>query len=135
MMKNKILMVENDSDDRSLAEEMFRSEGLTAEIDFIFSNALKDHVQNINYKPKLVLLSLNAQASDLSELIALLQGSENCRSVPIIVLSDIVRPDFVQKVYALGAHSLIKKPDNYSDTVFQIRSFVNYWFATVELPT
>jgi CheY-like chemotaxis protein len=133
-MENKILMVENDSDDRSLTEEMFRSEGLTAEIDFIYSNTLKDHIKNIGYKPKLILLSLNAQANDLSELIAVLQGSENCRSAPIIVLSDIVRPDDVQKIYALGAHSLIKKPDNYSDTVFKIRSFVNYWFGTVELP-
>ncbi len=133
-MKNRILMIENDSDDRSLTEEMFRSEGLDADIDFIYSNTLKDHLKNIGYKPQLILLSLNAQANDLSELIALLHGSEHCRPAPIIVLSDIVRPHDVQKVYALGAHSLIRKPDNYADTVFKIRSFINYWFATVELP-
>ncbi len=133
-MDHIILMVENDSDDRMLTEEMFGSEGLTAKTEFIYSTELKDHIKNISYKPQLIILSLNAQANDLSELIRCVRSSEICRSTPLIVLSDVVRPADIEKSYALGANSLIKKPDNYADTVFKIKAFVNYWFGTVELP-
>ena|ERR1700733_7976059 len=133
-MNHTILMVENDSDDRLLTEEMFRSEGLTAKIDFIYSTVLNGYIKNLSYKPTLIILSLNAQANDLSELILCIRHSEICRSTPLIVLSDVVRPADIEKSYALGANSLIKKPDNYADTVFKIKAFVNYWFGTVELP-
>jgi len=33
-----------------------------------------------------------------------------------------------------GASSFIQKPASYSDTIFKVRSFINYWFRTVELP-
>jgi CheY-like chemotaxis protein len=46
-MNHTILMVENDSDNRLLTEEMFRAEGLTAEIDFIYSTALKGYIPRL----------------------------------------------------------------------------------------
>ncbi|HMH23756.1 MAG TPA: hypothetical protein VK563_18350 [Puia sp.] len=40
----------------------------------------------------------------------------------------------VEKSYSSGANSFIKKPDSYENTIFKIKTFINYWFATVELP-
>jgi len=52
----------------------------------------------------------------------------------VIVLSESALPDDVASSYSAGATSFILKPASYSDALFKMRSFINYWFRTVELP-
>ncbi|HZE86162.1 MAG TPA: hypothetical protein VE035_17705 [Puia sp.] len=133
-MKRSILMVENDADDRYLTEETFRSEAVEAEIEFIDSTVLPGYLQHITKIPHLIILSLSSQAYDLPGLISSIRNAEGCRPVPLIVLSDVARPGDVEKCYSLGANSFIKKPDSYTNTLFKINTFINYWFGTIELP-
>jgi len=133
-MKAKILMVENDPDDRFLVDEMFRSEDFQADVDFVYGRELAGYIEDTPQRPHLILLSVNAQPYDANSLIRLLRETEGYRSIPIVVLSESDLPSEVEKTYRTGANSYIKKPDNYADTIFKIKTFIHYWFRTVELP-
>lgn len=127
-------MIENDPDDRYLTEEVFRLNGFDVEIDFIYSTELHAYIGNPLNKPRLILLNLNARPHEGADCIQYIRNTEGHQLTPLIVLSDSVRPDEVQKCYSLGANSFIKKPDDYTGTLFKIKTFVNYWFGAVELP-
>lgn len=131
----RILMVENDQDDRLLTEKTFQMEKQAARIKYIFGVDLPAFLQKNEYKPQLILLSMVAQPYSGIEMIRQIRATEGYNSVPIVILSESMLPDEVHAAYAAGAHSFIKKPATYGDTLFKIRSFINYWFHTVEFPS
>lgn len=68
-------------------------------------------------------------------MIRQIRDTEGYETVPIVVLSESALPADVQESYAAGASSFIIKPASYGDALFKIKSFINYWFRTVELPS
>jgi len=133
-MPVKILMIENDIDDRAVTEENFMQAWPEASIDFLFGVELPGWLERADYRPQLILLTMNAQPYIAPELIRLIRASGGFGSIPIIVLSETNLPQEVQGCYVAGASAFIKKPANYGDTLFKIRTFINYWLHTVELP-
>ncbi|MBS1563165.1 MAG: response regulator [Bacteroidetes bacterium] len=133
-MKHKILMIENDSDDRYLTEEMFTAEGLDARIEFIFSADAYSFIKETSQKPHLILLDMNTQPHSFTDLLQHIRRTPGFELVPIVVLGTTSRQEEVQRSYSCGANSFIRKPDDYESTVFKIKSFINYWFQSVELP-
>jgi len=133
-MAGRILMVEHDQDDRWLTEETFQSEGFEGGIEFLYPAELSAYLENPDNRPTLILLSMNAQPFDGMDLIRQIRGTEGYEKIPLIVLSESALPEDVLSSYAAGASSFIQKPASYGDTVFKVRSFINYWFRTVELP-
>ena len=133
-MPVKILMIENDMDDRAITEENFIQAWPEASIEFLFGIDLSGWLKRADYKPQLILLTMNAQPYNALELIRLIRATAGFGSIPIIVLSESNLPQEVQACYQAGANAFIKKPDNYGDTLFKIRTFINYWLHTVELP-
>lgn len=129
-------MVEHDQDDRWITEETFQSEGFEGGLDFIYPAELSAYLNDPDPgdMPSLILLSRNAQPFDGMDLIRQIRDTEGYEKVPLIVLSETALPADVLSSYAAGASSFIQKPASYSDTIFKIRSFINYWFHTVELP-
>lgn len=134
-MSSKILMIEHDADDRWLTEETFRAEGMTGDIQFIYGAELSDYLQDPNNRPPMILLSMNAQPFNGMDLIRQIRDTEGYERVPVVVLSENAQPEDVKSSYSAGASSFIIKPDTYSDAIFKMRSFINYWFRTVELPS
>jgi CheY-like chemotaxis protein len=133
-MSSKILMIEHDADDRWLTEEAFQSEGIEGGVQFIYAADLDAYLQDPGNRPPMILLSMNAQPFNGMDLIRQIRETEGYATTPLIVLSESVLPEDVQASYAAGATSLIIKPDSYGDALFKIKSFINYWFRTVELP-
>lgn len=133
-MNLQILMVENDHDDRSVTRETFQSELPEANIDFIYSLELTKYLQTKQYKPQLIVLSMNARPYNGIDLIGQIRATEGYGAIPIVILSESTRTDDIQAAYLAGASSFIQKPASYGDTLFKIKSFINYWVHTVELP-
>lgn len=133
-MTPRVLMIENDADDRLLTEETFQAEGVNVHIDFIYSTELAAALQHAAPPPQLILLNINAQPFHGVDLIRIIRSTEGYEPVPIVVLSETVLMEEVQAAYDAGASSFIQKPASYSDTLFKIKSFINYWFRTVVLP-
>jgi DNA-binding response OmpR family regulator len=134
-MGSKILMIEHDPDDRWLTEETFQAEGFSDGIEFICGADLEDHMRDEDNRPPMIILSMNAQPFNGVDLIRQIRDTEGYETVPIVVLSESALPADVQESYAAGASSFIIKPANYGDALFKIKSFINYWFRTVELPS
>ena len=133
-MKPKILMIDNDVDDRFLTKEMFQMQGFDAEIDFIDSAYFINYTRDTNSKPNLILLDRNSRPGQFTDLIRQIRSTKDYEFIPVIVLSDTARPQDVQESYLAGANSFIKKPDDYKGTIFKIKAFIDYWFQSVELP-
>jgi len=133
-MSSKILMIEHDPDDRWLTEETFQAEGMEGDIQFIYGADLHAYLQDPGNRPPMILLSLNTQPYGMN-LIRQIKETEGYANVPVVVLSESALPEDVQSSYAAGASSFILKPASYSDALFKMRSFINYWFRTVELPS
>jgi CheY-like chemotaxis protein len=133
-MSSKILMIEHDPDDRWLTEETFQAEGIEGGIQFICGADLDAYLQDPGNKPPMILLSMNAQPFNGMDLIRQIRETDGYASIPLVVLSEHALPEDIQASYAAGASSFIIKPDSYSDALFKIKSFINYWFRTVELP-
>jgi len=133
-MSLRLLMIENDPDDRFITRETFQNELPEANIDFIYSTGLSKHLQYALHKPQLILLSMSAPPYTGVDLIRKLRATEGYAAIPIVVLSESTTPEEIQSSYAAGASSFIQKPASYSDTLFKIKSFINYWVHTVELP-
>jgi len=134
-MGSKILMIEHDPDDRWLTEETFQAEGMEGDIQFIYGADLQAYLEDPGNRPPMILLSLNAQPFNGMDLIREIRNTEGYERVPIVVLSESALPADVQSSYAAGASSFILKPASYNDALFKMRSFINYWFRTVELPS
>ncbi|MDO6434888.1 response regulator [Flavitalea sp. BT771] len=133
-MGAKVLMIEHDPDDRKLTEETFRAEGMIGDIQFIYGVELSAYLEDPANRPPMILLSMNAQPYNGMDLIRKIRDTEGYQRVPVIVLSESASPDDVASSYSAGATSFILKPASYSDALFKMRSFINYWFRTVELP-
>lgn len=127
-------MIENDSDDRYLTEERFSAEGLEADIDFVYSADAQAYIREAASSPHLILLDRNTQPFPFTDLIRHIRQTEGYEAVPVIVLSTTSRPEDVRQAYACGANSYIRKPDDYAGTLFKVKSFIHYWFQSVELP-
>jgi CheY-like chemotaxis protein len=127
-------MIENDPDDRFLTEEVFGTEDLAVITRFISGSELPLYLQETNTPPQLILLTMNANPFNGIDLVRMIRGTQGYEYLPIIVLSEYSLPEEVQAAYAAGASSFITKPSDYEGTIFKIRSFINYWFRTVELP-
>jgi len=128
-------MIEHDQDDRWLTEETFQAEGMEGGIQFIYGAELHAYLQDPDNKPPMILLSMNAQPYNGMDLIREIKETDGYENVPVVVLSESALPEDVQSSYAAGASSFILKPASYSDALFKMRSFINYWFRTVELPS
>lgn len=127
-------MIENDADDRSLTKEIFNEEWPKATIHFISGIELAACLENIHYHPNLILLSMNAQPLNGLEMIRLIRATPGYASIPVAVLSETSLTDEIREIYQAGANSFIKKPAGYSDAISKIKSFINYWSQTAELP-
>ena len=127
-------MIENDPDDRFLTEEVFGKENLAATTRFISGSELPRYLEEKDTPPQLILLTMNANPFSGIDLLRMIRGTQGYEYIPLIVLSEYSLPEDVQAAYAAGAWSFITKPSDYDGTMFKIRSFINYWFRTVELP-
>jgi len=133
-MNPKILMIDNDVDDRFLTKEMFQMHGFDAEIDFIDSSYFSNYTKDTSSKPHVILLDRNSRPGKFTDVIKQIRATKGYEFVPIIILSDTARAEDVRESYFLGANSFIKKPADYKGTIFKIKSFIDYWFQSVELP-
>jgi CheY-like chemotaxis protein len=126
-------MIENDEDDRLLTKETFQREWPTATIEFVLADQIASRLPAMS-PPQLILLAMNARPYNGVELIEEIRGTKGCESTPIVVLSESARQDEIAACYSAGASSFIKKPASYADTLFKIKTFIDYWGHTVELP-
>lgn len=141
---NIILMAEDDSDDRLLAEDALAESGLGTEVRFV-----EDGVQLIDYlrrknqytaagscpRPGLIILDLNMPKKDGREALREIKADAELRKIPVVVLTTSKADLDIARIYELGANSYITKPIAFDALVGVMKAIGQYWFKVVELPT
>ena len=137
-----ILMADDDSDDRMLAEDAMRESRLGNAF-----RCVEDGQELMDYltrsgkyatqdapRPGLILLDLNMPKKDGRQALREIKSHPDLRTIPVVILTTSKTDEDVLRSYDLGANSFITKPVTFDRLVEIVRALGMYWFQIVELP-
>lgn len=143
-MKNiRILMADDDEDDRLLMQEALEEVNLGNEIDYVEDGEeLLDYLRRENkyesYKnkpyPDLILLDLNMPKKSGSDALAEIKKDVSLRKIPIVILTTSKAEEDIIRTYDLGVNSFLAKPVDFDDLVSLMKATTDYWLNMVKLP-
>ena len=142
-MGSRILVAEDDADDRMLLKDAFKESSLVNDLRFV-----EDGEQLLAYLRRqgqfaepgdapfagLILLDLNMPRMDGREALAIIKKDAVLKSIPVIVLTTSTEEDDVFYAYRLGVSSYISKPVTFEGLVNVVKVLNAYWLEVVELP-
>lgn len=140
----RILVAEDDPDDRFLIEDAFLENKISNSIDFVedgeeLMEYLYRNAQCSDRKgqslPGLILLDLNMPRMDGRQALKLIKADENLKNIPVVVLTTSRADEDVARAYGLGVNSFISKPVTFEGLVEVTRVLTDYWIQIVRLPT
>jgi CheY-like chemotaxis protein len=116
----KVLMVDDDSDDRLLALVAFKELNMAHSIDFVLDGEelmdyLHSRVENNAELPDLVLLDLNMSRKDGRVALKEIKSDPRLKHLDIIIFSTSTSDKDKQYAMELGAKKYIVKPDEYNE--------------------
>ena len=138
----RILVADDDEDDRLLIEDAFRESELRNPVDFV-----NDGVELIDYLrhqgkyaaskhplPGIILLDLNMPRKDGRMALQEIKADPVLRRIPIIILTTSKSEEDVLRTYDLGVNSFITKPVTFERLVEVTRTLASFWIKTASLP-
>lgn len=132
-MEKYVLMLEDDSDDRSLVKETLSELNMDVTIKYFSSSTDLFKFLSSGEKPALILLDYNATPDNGIDVLKKLKSNKEFSQIPAVILSDNDMPHYRNECYANGASSFIKKPDTLEATHQKIGTFFKYWFEVAEV--
>jgi len=141
MNAHRVLIVEDDPDDRHMIARAFRRANVEAELDFA-----EDGDQALAYLdgtlrgegsaviPSVILLDLKLPRRSGFEVLAYVKAEGPLRRVPVVILTSSRENTDLARAYDLGANSYLVKPVR-PDALLQIAAQVDsYWLRLNEQP-
>ena len=141
--KCKILIAEDDADDRLLIEDAFTECDLTNELEFVVDGVdLLDHLNRRGKYadlegeplPNLILLDLNMPRMDGRTALKQIKTSPELCKIPVVVLTTSKAQEDIVRTYGLGVNSFITKPVTFEKLVDVVGVLTQYWECVVTLP-
>ena len=86
-------------------------------------------------RPSLVVLDLNLPGTDGREILTEIKQDEDLRTIPVVVLSTSSNPKDVDACYCHGISGYMIKPMGSDRLNKLVKTFLEYWFHAVELPS
>ena len=133
MNKRKVLMIEDDLDDRYITQTYFADFGSSIALRFFDShNDVIQYLDGLDRSelPELIVFDPGKRGN---ETLQQLKSHPRFREIPVVVVSEITHPATVKEAYRLGANSVIQKPSTLNLTKEKIETFAKYWLEVVEL--
>ena len=139
----KILIAEDDEDDRLLIKDAFEESRLRNPIEFVVDGVeLMDYLhRRTNYEhlkdtplPGLILLDLNMPRKDGRTALTEIKETPKLRNIPVTILTTSKSEEDVFRSYGLGVNSFITKPVTFDGLVEVIKVLTHYWIEIVALP-
>lgn len=114
MKYSKVLLVDDDVDDRSIFEELLRA--TDPEIELISAENGLEMVDVLGRTPtgelpEMIILDQNMPKMTGKESLVYLKGNERYRNIPTIIYSTYQVRDFYRECLNLGARDVVAKPD------------------------
>ncbi|MBI1749417.1 MAG: response regulator [Acidobacteria bacterium] len=119
-MKKRVLIVDDSSVMRKIVEKSLRQAGLEFEQVFEASNGVEGLAVAQNNKLDLILSDINMPMMDGLEFVRSLQGVDNAKGVPVVMITTEGSEARVMEAISFGARGYIRKPF----TPDQVREYV-----------
>ncbi len=120
--KPKILLIEDDTDQIFLYQSKFEIEGFEF---FSVRTGAEGLEMAKNKKPDLILLDLVLIAESGVDVLADLKKDPSTESIPVIILTNLVKEDIIEKTKKLGAADFIVKTNMMpSEVVKRVRKIL-----------
>lgn len=136
----RILLVEDNSADVRLVEEIFSDAGLHFQLQVARSSAqalsmLRQEGDHSNLdRPDIVLLDLNLPQTNGREVLQQLKQDPRLKRIPVIVLSASNAARDVAACYDLHANAYVTKPSDLEELIRLVESISVFWLQFVEPP-
>jgi CheY-like chemotaxis protein len=126
-MIKKILLVDDDVEDRDIIKDALGDLGYDSVIHFEENgeNALSflESAFVSGNLPNMVILDLNMPRMNGTQTLRRLKDDERFRNIPVIIYSTSLNSIEKDECLALGAHSYVIKPVSYRDTIATAKRF------------
>ena len=139
----RILIADDDADDRLLIAEALTEARLNNAVDFVEDGVeLMEHLRREgkysdlpdDHLPGIILLDLNMPRKDGREALKEIKADPDLRQIPVVVLTTSKAQEDIFKTYDLGVSSFITKPVSFEGLVDIMKTLSKYWFEIVSLP-
>ncbi len=139
----RIVVADDDADDRMMIGDAFKESKLGNELDFV-----EDGVELLEYLkregkfthlagkpyPGFILLDLNMPRKDGRTVLKEIKNDPILHRIPVIVLTTSKAEEDIIKTYNLGVNSFICKPVSFDKLVEIVKTVGHYWIEIVALP-
>jgi DNA-binding NtrC family response regulator len=114
--EKKILLVDDDLDDRELFVEAFSFINAKSQIATLEgSDGLIDYLRQLPALPDYLFLDLNMPRKSGKECLKEIQEHEDLKGIKVAIYSTSINPRDVAETYLNGAFCFIQKPNSFSD--------------------
>ncbi len=139
----RIVVADDDADDRMMIRDAFEESKLGNPIDFV-----EDGMELMEYLkregkysslagqpyPGFILLDLNMPRKDGRTALKEIKESAELHRIPIVILTTSKAEEDIIKTYNLGVNSFICKPVSFDKLVDIVKTVGHYWIQIVALP-
>ncbi len=138
-----ILCVEDDPDDRLLAEMAHRESGVVNPLSFVADgDEALEYLRRVgryanrdgDEQPGIILLDLNMPGTDGRETLVIVKADPALRRIPVVILTTSSAERDIATSYDQGANSYIVKPTAFTSLVHLFQRLCDYWFEVGSLP-
>ena len=131
-ISHRILIVDDDADDREIIKDAFASSAENHEYIFLENGEKLIEYLEINMvenMPSLILLDLNMPGKDGREILKEIKSDQRYHHIPVIVFttSSSNRDQLIS--YDLGANCFITKPDTFNKLVELTNCIARLWLV------
>jgi CheY-like chemotaxis protein len=131
-MPNKVLHVEDSSDDVALIALAFRKAGVLVDIEVATDGdqaiaALQSYSSPL---PRCVLLDIKLPTKTGLEVLSWIRSQSRFKRLPVLMLTSSQLPRDINDAYDLGANSYLIKPSSLEKLVLLAQTIAQYWLAT-----
>lgn len=116
----RILVVEDDEDDRIFIDEAFLEIGYAAEVKkFKDGKMLLDYLEQIPpaLYPTLIVLDNNLPGWDATDMLAILKGNTAYHKICLVVYSTVMTDSLAEKLQAAGADACMEKGNTFKGVI------------------
>lgn len=133
----RILVAEDDADDKQLLQYAFDENKVTNPVTFV--NNGQELIDLLTATTTadgqcmnaIILLDLNMPKMDGREALRIIKQHDAWRKIPVVVFSTSTSDIDIKASYTLGASSYVSKPAGFEKLVEFVKDFKTYWFHNV----
>lgn len=135
-----ILLVDDDSDCRSLIKDAIDTSGVTTDVvempdgmaalAYLHGQAAGDNRR----KPGLIFLDIEMPRLDGIETLRRIKADPQLRDIPVVIMSGVAEGETIKRAAEYGANSYTVKPADAEKFLRTVLASANYWLRVHQFP-